>query len=172
VPSISGKTIGTSSLLAINLWVSAGTDFNGRTGSLGVQNNTIDIWGVQAEAGSTMSSFQTATGTLQGELAACERYYQVVSGFMATGAVSTTVSGSINFRTQMRVAPSLAASAAMGVSDTSAADFTQSSANATIVSSRASVTGLQFSLANFTGLTVNRPYSSIETGRLLLSSEL
>jgi len=72
----------------------------------------------------------------------------------------------------MRVAPSLAASAAMGVSDTSAADFTQSSANATIVSSRASVTGLQFSLANFTGLTTNRPYSSIETGKLLLSAEL
>jgi len=174
VPSISGKTIGTSSNFGLNLWLSAGATSGvaTRASNIGAQNATFQIWGVQIEYGSKATPFQTATGTIQGELSACERYYQVVSGFMATGAVSTTVSGSINFRTQMRVAPSLAASAAMGVSDTSAADFTQSSANATIVSSRASVTGLQFSLANFTGLTVNRPYSSIETGRLLLSSEL
>jgi hypothetical protein len=75
VPSISGKTIGTSSFVQVGLWTSAGTDFNSRTGSLGIQNTTIDIWGVQAEAGSTATDFQTATGTLQGELAACQRYY-------------------------------------------------------------------------------------------------
>jgi hypothetical protein len=127
---------------------------------------------IQLELGSVATEFERTGGTIQGELAACERYYQVVTGFMATGSTSAIVAGGLNFRTQMRVAPSLAASAAMGVSDTSAADFTQSSANATIVSSRASVTGLQFSMANFTGLTTNRPYSSIETGKLLLSAEL
>jgi hypothetical protein len=91
---------------------------------------------------------------------------------MATGAATTAVVGGLNFRTQMRVAPSLSASAGMGVSDTVTTDFTQSSANATIVSSRASVTGVQFQLANFTGLIAYRPYSSIETGKLLLSAEL
>lgn len=78
MPSLSGKTIGTTantSLTAIQLWVSAGTDFNARTGSLGIQTNTFDIWGLQLEAGSTATAFQTATGTLQGELAACQRYY-------------------------------------------------------------------------------------------------
>jgi hypothetical protein len=83
VPSISGKTIGTSSYLLINLWESAGSNFDSRTGSLGIQSNTFDIWGVQAEAastGSTASPFQTASGSIAGELALCQRYYQSVGG--------------------------------------------------------------------------------------------
>jgi len=63
VPSISGKTVGTSSFLQLFFGFAANT----------VQ--TIDIWGVQLEAGSTATAFQTATGTIQGELAACQRYY-------------------------------------------------------------------------------------------------
>jgi hypothetical protein len=77
IPSISGKTIGTdpnTSTLQFGLWVSAGSSFDSRTATLGVQNNTFDIWGVQLEAGSVATSFQTATGTIQGELSACQRY--------------------------------------------------------------------------------------------------
>ena len=83
IPSISGKTIGTTTPggLFLQMWGSAGSSFNSRTGSLGIQSNTFDIWGVQVEASSTASDFQTATGTLQGELAACQRYfYQVPDG--------------------------------------------------------------------------------------------
>jgi hypothetical protein len=78
VPSISGKTIGTTantSQISLALWTSAGSTHNARTGSLGIQNATINFWGIQVEASNTATAFQTATGTIQGELAACQRYY-------------------------------------------------------------------------------------------------
>ena len=61
--NISGKTIGAGSMLQINLTFPLNTVC------------TIDYWGVQLEAGSVATAFQTATGTIQSELAACQRYY-------------------------------------------------------------------------------------------------
>ena len=78
VPSISGKTIGTGS--------SIGTRF-------GLPLNTvmsIDFWGLQLEAGSVATAFQTATGTIQGELAACRYYYR---RNVATGNAYGTILG-------------------------------------------------------------------------------
>jgi hypothetical protein len=116
-PSISGYTIGTTantSFLGINFWLSAGSTFNTRSGSIGIQNATFDIAGVQLEAGSVATAFQTATGTIQGELAACQRYYQQIGGdnasqeFCVGQATSTTnVDGVIFLPVIMRASPTV-----------------------------------------------------------------
>jgi hypothetical protein len=127
VPSISGKTLGTANddNLALNLWTSAGSDFNSRTGSLGIQTTTIDFWGVQVEAGSTATAFQTATGTIQGELAACQRYYwrwnatDNSSAVLAGGSIasSSIVYVALKNPITMRVKPTSLDVSTMGVSD-------------------------------------------------------
>ena len=116
IPSISGKTLGTTvntGHLQFALYVSAGTDYDARTNNLGIQTNTFDIWGVQVEAGSTATAFQTATGTIQGELAACQRYYQRFDAATAEplsangGSLTTTISQvEVVFPVQLRTAPS------------------------------------------------------------------
>ena len=115
IPSISGKTMGTDGTdrLTLGLWVSGGSDYNSRTGSLGLQTATIDVWGFQLEQGSTATAFQTATGTIQGELAACQRYYyrlQTGTGFqLGLGSAINTnvVESTVYFPSTMRTAPSI-----------------------------------------------------------------
>ena len=92
--SVTGKTIGAGSLLGARLWFSSGSDYNSLNGSMGIQSNTFDIWGVQLEAGSTATAFQTATGTIQGELAACQRYYYKTYN-QADAPATATATGSV-----------------------------------------------------------------------------
>jgi hypothetical protein len=117
IASISGKTLGTTentSSLELRLYLSAGSTFNSESSSLGAQNNTFDIWGAQLEYGSKMTPFQTASGgSLQGELAMCQRYYYRIQNDSTnaytniTGiAYSTTgFAAFVPLKTTMRVTP-------------------------------------------------------------------
>lgn len=83
VPSISSKTIGTGSYLDVQFLPANNTA------------QTLDFALVQAEAGSVATAFQTATGTIQGELAACQRYYEK-SYEQATAPATATYTGCID----------------------------------------------------------------------------
>jgi hypothetical protein len=102
VPSISGKTIGAGSFLGAYL-PSVGT----------IPGSVIDTWGWQVEAGSVATAFSTATGTVQGELLAAQRYYFRISSGVTYGALttvawqqtSTITESNLQFPVTMRVPP-------------------------------------------------------------------
>ena len=81
------------------------------TGTAGA-NDWVEVTGIQLEIGSQVSPFTTATGTLQGELAACQRYcYKATNDAtdktIASGGyyASTVFLGAINFPVTMRTVP-------------------------------------------------------------------
>ena len=124
VPSISGKTIGTDGNDALYVAFGQGT-------SISTDAYTLDIWGVQIEAGSVATPFQTATGTLAGELAACQRYYYRQSGgdtygCFATGAArsTTVIYAFMPLPVTMRVAPT-----SMDLSTISVEDYSGTTQN-------------------------------------------
>lgn len=132
VPSLSGKTLGTTantSYLELNLWTSAGSTYNTRASSIGIQNFTASIWGVQLEYAASATYFTTATGTLAGELAACQRYYfkdskcAVSDGYAQT---ATNIYSVYVYPTTMRTTPTLTQTGAASFSSNTAATvFTQ-----------------------------------------------
>jgi hypothetical protein len=108
IPSISGKTIGTSSYLQIFFTSSSAL-------ASGYQ---LDIWGVQLEAGSVATPFTTASGTLQGELALCQRYYYRIYSEVTAGPLigsgqansSTNAAMAVPHPVPMRAIPSFSIS--------------------------------------------------------------
>lgn len=165
VPSISGKTLGTNndSYLQLSLWVSAGSTYDSRTGTLGIQTNTFNIWGVQVEYGSKATPFQTASGgSIQGELAACQRYYfrtQTGTTYLpyglGIGKSATVVSTGFQLPTTMRIAPTAIDYANLYVFDT----VTSTSISSAVQAGLNSTTNIVYvEQTTGGGLTQFRPY--------------
>lgn len=88
VASVAGKTIGFGSFAEATL-------------STSNTSKTFEFWGVQLEAGSVPTPFQTATGTIQGEWQACKYYYRRLSA-LVSNPYSYFMQGTTNTTTQVR----------------------------------------------------------------------
>jgi hypothetical protein len=180
IPSISGKTVGpdVTSDLQVELVVSAGSDFNARTGSLGIQSNTFEFWGVQVEAGSVATPFTTATGTIQGELAACQRYYRRWTAGTAYGTLSMFGTGLSSTQTicavpimTMRVTPT-----SVDYANINAGDGTNSYAVTALSLNQGNENAVWLLATTASGLVQYRPTSLVGSnntaGFIGLSAEL
>jgi hypothetical protein len=177
VPSISGKTIGSNNddSLSFNMWFSGGSTFNSRNGSLGIQSNTFDIWGVQVEANYQLTPFEQRPYGV--ELALCQRYYyrrSQIGGYnfiegMGMGVnFNNGVFASFQNPVEMRSAPVYAL-----VSGTTGVDAYGVAGSATYSSQVTTTKGGRINFST-SGLTDYRPYFIIgnSSATVEFSSEL
>ena len=132
-----------------------------------MQNVTIDIWGVQVETGATATAFQTASGSIAGELALCQRYlpalnYGTANGYWGPAFMYSSTGGvaTIPFQVTPRVAPT-------GITATAGSTFQLDGV------ANYAVSAIAFSAGSLTGGSVNLTTSGATAGHatvLLLKS--
>jgi hypothetical protein len=144
-------------------------------------NDYYEITGIQVELGSYATTFSRAGGTIQGELAACQRYYMRLSsagtsaGYGLGYAYATTsVANQLRNPVTMRTTPSTLDYAVVELTIVGAGNFA-----ITALAIDAGTSGPDYVTLLATGasgLTTYRPYSlknaSSATGYIGLSAEL
>ena len=146
-------------------------------------NDYFEITGVQFELGSTATTFSRAGGTIQGELANCQRYYYRINAtasapwsMMAYGSAGSTtiVYGNIPLKADMRVIPTSVDYSSLCVSADNLASAQIAISSAT-VSNYISPGQVTVNLVG-SGFTQYRPYwvhsNNTSAGYLGVSAEL
>jgi hypothetical protein len=135
VPSIAGRTLGTDGNDSINLliWTSAGSDFNSRANSLGLQTIGVDLWGIHVKLGvhTTAAVEMYRQPELGPELARCERYYETgtirLAGTSALGIANVTP---VSYKTTKRAIPAVSLIDRVAVGNVSALNYSAGGINA------------------------------------------
>jgi hypothetical protein len=176
VPSVAGKTIGSGSYLDLvfNIPVLFG-------------NNSLDIWGVQLEAGAVSTPFKRNAPSIQAELAVCQRYCYAptldTSPYTVVGtsyAVTTTTGFFIvEYPVTMRVRPTLTISSTsdfqLGFTQTTNYVLSSISLNSDGSNSNRGLCNYAVSVAMGNTFQVGQIYRSAGfglTGQFIFSAEL
>ena len=108
IASANGKTLGTNQndYTLLNIWYTAGTNSNTRSGTVGVQTGTVNLWGMQVEVGSTATPLERPDAYT--DLAKCQRYYQTGTFYNSGyGAAGAGVGVTLPFMVTMRISPTV-----------------------------------------------------------------
>jgi hypothetical protein len=160
VPSISGKTLGPNSFLNLAFYFPNNETFN------------IDFWGVQLEAGSVATPFKRNANSLQGELAACQRYYERVgTGTVGRIGGGDAVEYGVRF-TQKRAAPTISLSITNPQFYDPAVGTKTATASVLSTPVGPSVNGAVVALNGYSGLVTGNFAIIINANYLEISSEL
>lgn len=127
VPSITGKTLGTNNndYLSLQFWTSAGTDFNSRTNSLGLQTIGVDLWGIHIKVGTHTTSIisEYKQPELGIEEFRCARYFERLSNEVGLDTVSGRIFalrqsndgvGELQYLAPKRVSPTITIQGTIG----------------------------------------------------------
>ena len=166
--SITGKTVGTSSHLEVSIKLPINT------------TQVTQVVGAQLELGSVATPFSRAGGTIQGELAACQRYYyRLTPGQNETiygGAIAQSTTGAtafINNPVPMRTIATSIDFSTLALLLPAIAFYAASSMTIKTEGCSTNVTTVQFSAS---GLTTSRYYfltnNGTNVGYLGFSAEL
>ena len=179
IPSIAGKTLGTSNdgWLTANFWFDAGSSMAARAANLGQQSGVFRIADVQLEAGPAASAFEVKP--YGDTLVQCQRYLRAFGGYGGNEEVAygffisaTAANVGVNLSPSMRDTPTIAVTGAWQFSD----GVTGFAASSIAISPNLSSARLVCVTGNTTGATAFRPCrlecANVNTARIFLSSEL